>query len=52
MADAIPTLELDLVEGGHMLPVTQPDRCAAFIRTMAAKAAQAGAGPGGDGAGA
>ena len=35
MARKIPSLELDLVDGGHMLPVTQPDVCAAFIRRMA-----------------
>ncbi len=38
MKKALPALDLEIVEGGHMLPVTQPDICAAFIRRMAAKA--------------
>jgi len=33
----LPSLDLEIVEGGHMLPVTQPEVCAAFIRRMAAK---------------
>jgi pimeloyl-ACP methyl ester carboxylesterase len=33
----IPALDFELVDGGHMLPVTQPDVCAAFIRRIAAK---------------
>ena len=33
-----PALDFELIEGGHMLPVTQPDACARFIRRMAAKA--------------
>ncbi len=36
MARKIPSLDLELVDGGHMLPVTQPDVCAAFIRRIAA----------------
>jgi pimeloyl-ACP methyl ester carboxylesterase len=32
----IPQATLDLVEGGHMLPVTQPERTAAFVRAAAA----------------
>ena len=36
MKRRIPSLDLELVDGGHMLPVTQPDLCAAFIRRMAA----------------
>jgi pimeloyl-ACP methyl ester carboxylesterase len=28
----VPAARLELVDGGHMLPVTQPERCAAFIR--------------------
>ena len=36
MAQKIPSLDFELVDGGHMLPVTQPDVCAAFIRRMAA----------------
>jgi pimeloyl-ACP methyl ester carboxylesterase len=37
--DQIPGLELKLIEGGHMLPVTQPDAVADFIRRMARAAA-------------
>jgi pimeloyl-ACP methyl ester carboxylesterase len=33
----IPTLDFELVKGGHMLPVTQPEVCARFIRQIAAK---------------
>ena len=36
MARKIPPLDFELVDGGHMLPVTQPDVCAAFIRRIAA----------------
>lgn len=35
MKDAILGLEFELIDGGHMLPVTQPDACAAFIRRVA-----------------
>lgn len=35
MKQKIPSLDLEIVEGGHMLPVTQPDLVAAFIRRMA-----------------
>ena len=42
--EEIPNLHLELVEGGHMLPVTAPDLVADFIRRMAAMAgATAGA---------
>jgi pimeloyl-ACP methyl ester carboxylesterase len=34
-AREIPGATLELVEGGHMLPFTQPERTAAFIRTAA-----------------
>ncbi len=37
MKRKLPTLDLEIIEGGHMLPVTQPDACAAFIRRMAAR---------------
>jgi pimeloyl-ACP methyl ester carboxylesterase len=41
--DQIPALDLELMEGGHMLPVTAPEAVADFIRRMvrvaAAKAA-------------
>jgi len=36
LAERIPGARLELVEGGHMLPVTNPDACAAFIRAAAA----------------
>ncbi len=35
MRSAIPGLTLELVEGGHMLPVTVPDQVVGFIRRMA-----------------
>ncbi len=35
----IPGLKLELVEGGHMLPLTQPDRVAALVRRVAREAA-------------
>lgn len=38
LREEIPSLELELIQGGHMLPVTQPDAVAAFIARMAAKA--------------
>jgi pimeloyl-ACP methyl ester carboxylesterase len=37
--DQIPDLDLELIEGGHMLPVTAPDAVADFIRRMARTAA-------------
>jgi pimeloyl-ACP methyl ester carboxylesterase len=30
-----PALDLEVIEGGHMLPMTAPDRCAALIRRVA-----------------
>jgi len=39
----LPSLDLEIVDGGHMLPVTQPVLCAAFIRRIAAKAGAASA---------
>jgi len=36
--DQIPGLSLQLIEGGHVLPVTQPDAVAGFIRRMAVAA--------------
>ena len=38
-----PALDLELVEGGHMLPMTQADRCVALVRRVAERlsAAQA-----------
>src|SRR5262245_19807957 len=32
-----PALDLELVEGGHMLPMTQADRCVAMVRRVAAR---------------
>jgi pimeloyl-ACP methyl ester carboxylesterase len=32
-----PALDLELIDGGHMLPMTAPDRCAALIRRIAAR---------------
>jgi pimeloyl-ACP methyl ester carboxylesterase len=37
MKAKLPALELELMEGGHMLPVTAPDRCAALVRRVADK---------------
>jgi pimeloyl-ACP methyl ester carboxylesterase len=30
-----PALDLEVMEGGHMLPITVPDRCAAVVRRVA-----------------
>jgi len=38
LKEEIPSLDLELIPGGHMLPVTQPETVAAFIARMAAKA--------------
>ena len=38
VAAKIPGVDLELVEGGHMLPLTAPDRAAAFVRRVAARA--------------
>jgi len=37
MKATCPELDLELMEGGHMLPMTAPDRCAALIRRVAAR---------------
>lgn len=34
----IPDLDLQLMHGGHMLPFSAPERCAAFVEQMAARA--------------
>jgi pimeloyl-ACP methyl ester carboxylesterase len=34
MPGRVPGLRLELIEGGHMLPLTQPDRVAAFVRAL------------------
>jgi pimeloyl-ACP methyl ester carboxylesterase len=38
LADKVPGATLQLVEGGHMLPITNPDATAAFIDAAAAQA--------------
>jgi pimeloyl-ACP methyl ester carboxylesterase len=38
LAAKLPDARLTLIEGGHMLPLTQPDRTAQFIREAAASA--------------
>ncbi|MEN3277758.1 MAG: hypothetical protein V7631_3548 [Massilia sp.] len=40
LADRLPGVRLELVDGGHMLPVTQPALTAAFIERTAARVAQ------------
>jgi pimeloyl-ACP methyl ester carboxylesterase len=35
MKATCPALDLEVMEGGHMLPVTVPDRCAAVVRRVA-----------------
>jgi len=37
MKATYPALDLELMEGGHMLPLTAPDRCAALIRRVSAR---------------
>ncbi|HEY1944544.1 MAG TPA: alpha/beta hydrolase [Roseiarcus sp.] len=37
MKACCPALDLELMDGGHMLPMTAPDRCAALIRRVAAR---------------
>jgi fermentation-respiration switch protein FrsA (DUF1100 family) len=39
LAKALPGAELTLVDGGHMLPITMPERCAQFIDQVAVRAA-------------
>jgi pimeloyl-ACP methyl ester carboxylesterase len=39
LVEQVPGARLELVDGGHMLPVTQPDVCAAFIRRAQADVA-------------
>jgi pimeloyl-ACP methyl ester carboxylesterase len=41
LAGALPGAELTLVDGGHMLPVTMPQRCAQFIHESAARPTRA-----------
>jgi pimeloyl-ACP methyl ester carboxylesterase len=42
-ASEIPGAEIELVEGGHMLPFTQPELTAGFVRRSAARQEQADA---------
>jgi len=35
MKAVCPALDLELMEGGHMLPITVPDRCVALVRRVA-----------------
>jgi pimeloyl-ACP methyl ester carboxylesterase len=37
MKEKLPALKLELMEGGHMLPITAPDRCVAVVREVADK---------------
>lgn len=41
MKNACPALDLELVEGGHMLPMTQADRCVAMVQRVAERQKQA-----------
>ncbi|HEX8140059.1 MAG TPA: alpha/beta fold hydrolase [Pyrinomonadaceae bacterium] len=38
VASKIPGVELELIEGGHMLPLTAPDSVVEFVRKVAARA--------------
>ena len=38
-AAMIPHAELEIIEGGHMIPITAPDRTAEFVRRQAARIA-------------
>jgi pimeloyl-ACP methyl ester carboxylesterase len=40
MKALVPALDLEMTDGGHMLPLTAPDRCAAMIRRVAAGMAE------------
>jgi pimeloyl-ACP methyl ester carboxylesterase len=40
MKPSCPALDLELIDGGHMLPMTAPDRCASIIRRIAARKSQ------------
>ena len=37
LASKLPGVELTLVDGGHMLPITVPERTVQFIRETAAR---------------
>lgn len=34
LVDALPSVQLELIDGGHMLPITQPETTSAFIRRV------------------
>jgi pimeloyl-ACP methyl ester carboxylesterase len=38
LVDKVPGARLELIEGGHMIPITNPEACAAFIADAAASA--------------
>ncbi len=42
MIDQVPGLTYETIPGGHMIPLTQPEAVAGFIRRMAVRAAGAG----------
>ncbi len=44
MRGKVEGLRLDLVDGGHMLPITAPDRVAALVRDVAGRVADVGYG--------
>jgi surfactin synthase thioesterase subunit len=41
MKATCPALDLELVDGGHMLPMTQADRCVAMVRRVAERQKEA-----------
>jgi pimeloyl-ACP methyl ester carboxylesterase len=41
MKATCPALDLELTTGGHMLPITQPDRCVALVRRVAERQKEA-----------
>jgi pimeloyl-ACP methyl ester carboxylesterase len=41
MKEKIPALDLEIVDGGHMLPITAPEVVVRFIRRIAGRAAEA-----------
>ena len=45
LKEKIPNLHLEVVEGGHMLPITAPDLVADFIRRIAQLAATTATAP-------
>ena len=41
LVDQVPGAVLELIDGGHMLPMTQADRCVAMIRRVAERQKEA-----------